>query len=100
MIRARVAARELKMEAPRVYRKMQHAYRDGHLLDREFDFLLERLILAEKNNDGIYTHNAPGRTSLTSPVQALRKIKSDLSLIMERSWQLDPNRARKLERTV
>jgi len=54
MIRARVAAQRLKTEVPRVYRAMQHAYREGHLIEREFDYLLEGLILAERNNDGTY----------------------------------------------
>ncbi|KAB5513542.1 hypothetical protein GE09DRAFT_932134, partial [Coniochaeta sp. 2T2.1] len=44
-------ARILKLKVPRLYRILQQAYRERILCEREFDYLLERLIIADANKD-------------------------------------------------
>ncbi|KAH8878692.1 hypothetical protein GQ53DRAFT_756532 [Thozetella sp. PMI_491] len=80
MVREKRAAKTVKTEAPRTYAVLRRAYRKGLLLEREFDFLLERLLRAEDQND----------------VAALRKVQADFQAILARAT-LQPAR-RLLER--
>jgi hypothetical protein len=76
MIRERRAAKVLKIEAPRTYRALQQACRKGLPFEREFDYLLERLMLAEVNKDGMYP---------LFLVIALQEMQPDFGAILEKS---------------
>ncbi len=75
MVRQKRAAQVLKTEAPRIYHALQQAYKDGLLLERQFDYLLERLVHAEAKSDGIYAHNSPYQRH--SSIQSMQSEKSN-----------------------
>lgn len=65
MVREKRAAKTLKTEAKSTYALLQRAYRKGLLLEREFDYLFERLLRAEAYNDGRYASPCLAVTPLT-----------------------------------
>ncbi|KAJ4288331.1 hypothetical protein N0V88_007369 [Collariella sp. IMI 366227] len=51
MVRQKRAAKSLKTEIKSTYILLQQAYRKGLLLERQFDYLFERLMQAEAQNN-------------------------------------------------
>ncbi|KAL2168263.1 hypothetical protein VTG60DRAFT_231 [Thermothelomyces hinnuleus] len=68
IVRKKRAGKTLETEAKSTYILLQHAYRKGLLLEREFDNLFERLMRTEAYND----------------VAAIRKIRADFQAIITR----------------
>ncbi|KAK4148460.1 hypothetical protein C8A00DRAFT_19713 [Chaetomidium leptoderma] len=68
MVRQKRAAKSPKTEIKSTYVLLQRAYRKGLLLEREFDYLFERLMWAEAHND----------------VAALQRIRADFQAILAR----------------
>ncbi|KAK4095944.1 hypothetical protein N658DRAFT_435697 [Parathielavia hyrcaniae] len=68
MFRQKRAAKSLKTETRSTLVLLQRAYRNGLLLERQFDFLFERLMRAEAHND----------------VAALQRIRTDFQAILAR----------------
>ncbi|KAK4118605.1 hypothetical protein N657DRAFT_685083 [Parathielavia appendiculata] len=81
MVREKRAAKTLKTEAKSTLVLLQQAYRKGLLLEREFDYLFERLMRAEACND----------------VAALQKIRADFQAILARPSRRRVERQRDMD---
>ncbi|KAL2199485.1 hypothetical protein P885DRAFT_58860 [Corynascus similis CBS 632.67] len=68
MVREKRAAKTLRTDTKNTLVLLKRAYRKGLLLEREFDYLFERLMRAETHND----------------VAVLRKIRADFQAILAR----------------
>jgi hypothetical protein len=58
MVRKKRATKTLTTEAKSTYILLKQAYGNGLLLEREFDYLFERLLRAEAHNDSRYAYRA------------------------------------------
>jgi hypothetical protein len=84
MVREKRAVKTLKTEAKNTLVLLQRAYRKGLLLERQFDYLFERLMRAEACNDGRCPHRASRYHRSRLLVAAMRKIRADFQAILAR----------------
>ncbi|KAL2156670.1 hypothetical protein VTH82DRAFT_1415 [Thermothelomyces myriococcoides] len=89
MVREKRAAKHLNAEANNIRIILQRAYRNGLLLEREYNGLSERLMRAEAAKDGTYAYYSVHLTAMTlmSLVAALQKIYADFRAILARASQ-------------